>query len=89
MLSKIESDLIVGNIKVLLKRNTEPCLLLKKQIAVFTPALSVYHLQQKPFSSSNNYACISDGKLKNFYHLLFYMMIGKKIVVLEHYVPLM
>ena len=44
MLSEMESDLIVGIIKVLLKRNTIPCLLLKKQLAMFIPALGVYHL---------------------------------------------
>ena len=84
ILSKIESDLIVGTIKVLLKRNTEPCLLLKKQIAMFIPALDVYHLPQETFSSLNNYVCINVGKLKNFYPLSLYTLNGKKIVVLKH-----
>ena len=56
------------------------------QVTRFISALGVYHFQLEPLFSSNNYACISVGKLENFYPLSVYLLNSKKVVALKHYV---
>ena len=85
VLQKTESgDLLVGVIKCIVMKSSQICLVIKRCLGLYFPALELYKLEP---CLSRSFACISLFQLRNYYPLSVYTKNGTDIIVLKYYIP--